>query len=166
MATSCSDVVAMLSGLLQAKGYQIHNGDASTGATVDDESGDDWWFTWAVDGMSDCESGPTCSSCLDAEASAVQHFFATACIEVHAVDIEVGEPAPQTSDTANAAALVQELTRALVGLYPWAKLYIERRRDPLHGAGEFARIDVARDAVERALGTDEMVRRLGRRRAG
>lgn len=162
MATSCSDVVAMLSGLLQVKGYQIHNGDAEAGATVDDESGEDWWFTWAADGMSDCKSGPTCASCLDAEASAIQHFFANACIEVHRVDIEVGEPASQAS--ADAAALVEELTRALVGLYPWAKLYIERRRDPLHGPGEFARIDVARGAVERVLGSDEMVRRLGKRR--
>lgn len=103
----------MLSRLLQTKGYRIHNGDANTGVAVFDESGDDWWFTWATVRMSDYEAGPTCTSCLDAEASAVQHFFANACIEVHAVDFEVGEPASRAS--ADAVGLVQELTRALVG---------------------------------------------------
>ena len=161
MATSCTDVVEMLSGLLQDKGYQIHNGDAESGATVADESGRDWWFTWAIEGMADAEAGPTCTSCLEAEASAVRHFFANARIEVNAVDVDLPDPLSERSG----AGLVHELTAALVGLYPWAKTHIERRRDPLHGAGEFARIDAARSVVERVLGSEEMERRLGRRRA-
>jgi hypothetical protein len=158
MDTSCSDVISTLSGLLQLKGYQIHNGDASTGVTVDDESGEDWWFTWACAGMSSSESGETFSSCLEAEASAMEHFFASAQIPVDVTDPD------SEAQHADAPSLVQDLAGALVGIYPWAKTYIERRRDPLHGPGEFDRIEVARAAVERALGIEETVRRLGQPR--
>jgi len=86
MAIGCSDVVNTLEGLLNSAGYVIHNGNAETGATVQDESGPEWWFTWAAPGMADCESGPTCSISLEALASAVQHWLANASIPLHLND--------------------------------------------------------------------------------
>lgn len=82
MATNCSDVIETLSALLRTKGYAIHNGDAESGETVSDESGADWWFTWAAPGMADCESGDTCASSLDAEADALVHWFSNAVIHL------------------------------------------------------------------------------------
>lgn len=83
MSFSCTDTVSILAELLEGKGYKIHNGNAETGETVDDESGDDWWFTWAVDGMADCEVGPTCAEQLGATTSAMEHFFQNADILVY-----------------------------------------------------------------------------------
>lgn len=78
MATSCSDVIDRLAGHLANAGYVIHNGDAETGETVDDESAPDWWFTFTNGG--DIESGLNCASMLDATADAMTHWFASASI--------------------------------------------------------------------------------------
>lgn len=79
------DLAEQLEVLLMSKGYRIHNGDADTGETVAlaGPSGADWWFTWTVDGMADCECGSACTSHLDAVEDAMQHFFAHASIPLH-----------------------------------------------------------------------------------
>ncbi len=51
------------------------------GDTVGDESGRDWWFTWAATGMAEAERGETVGSSLEAEQSAMHHFFANATID-------------------------------------------------------------------------------------
>lgn len=83
MSFSCSDAVDQLDALLDDKGYVIYNGNAETGETVDDESGDDWWFTWAAPGMAECEVGATCASSLEALCDAASHFFENADIQMY-----------------------------------------------------------------------------------
>lgn len=82
MTYSCSDQSDRLAELLEEKGYTVHNGDATTGETVDDESGDDWWFTWVAKDC-DLETGPTCADELLTWSSAMEHWFANAEIRTH-----------------------------------------------------------------------------------
>ena len=83
MATTCSDVVDKLAEHLAKAGYQIHNGDATTGETVTDESGADWWWSWTNGG--DIETGEVCASSLDATGDAMAHWFGAAEVPRHLV---------------------------------------------------------------------------------
>jgi len=92
MTYSCSDLAEHAANLLEDKGYRIHNGNAETGETFDDESGNDWWFSW-TDGNVDVECGSTCNSSLEATAEALFHFFANATIPVDTLTFSTKEKA-------------------------------------------------------------------------
>jgi hypothetical protein len=76
MATNCSDIFDNLAKHQATAGYAIHNADAATGETVDDEGGADWWWTWTNGG--DIEAGSACASMLDATGDAMAHWFGNA----------------------------------------------------------------------------------------
>jgi len=60
--------------------------------------------------------------------------------------------AAEREANARLIASAPDLLHALELLLPWAKTYIETQRTPLHGKGEFQRIEIARAAIARAKG--------------
>lgn len=87
MSYSACDFENTICELLTNKGYRVHNGNAETGETVDDESGDGWWFTWGAEGMSGYEVGNTLDGSQQAWADAAAHYFAN-------TDIRTYRPTP------------------------------------------------------------------------